>query len=347
VRNWVLVVGLAGCSSSAAPLQGSETIPLRLSEDYELMTTRPRVAVAQIEAEPEVQVEMVDEWPEPPELPPVPTCLPPDAGAQITLDGTALRACWNRGGDFSRPDDVCLWVAADGNAWTDEPPLAPPDDAPVLTVAPDSKSVLLCAPGAACRTLAPVLTGRSLVQQAVIDEEGARVALLLHDGDAGAATVEIYDVATGTLAASGTRSHRRPVAARHEIAFVGPAILWVEEPDEDGAAAQAELWKTKRTKLKPRKKVRGDAGEWATLGQGRFVITDERTRAQVWDAKKARKVASVDADGLGADAESMLITGTRGAFAMLVLGRTAAKVAFVDGWTRRPKPVVVDVPVCQ
>jgi hypothetical protein len=345
VRNWVLVVGLAGCSSSSLPLRVSETLP---SEDYELMTTKPRVAVAPIEAEPEV--EMVDEWPEPPELPPVPTCLPPDAGAQLSLDGTALRACWNRGGDFSAPDDVCLWVASDGNAWTDEPPAAGAVEAPVLSVAPDGKTALLCKPGADCRTLAPVLIGDNLVRQAVIDEEGARVALLLHDGDDGAATVEIYDAATGERAASGTRSHRRPVPATHEIAFVGPALLWVEEPDADGSIAVAEMWKTKRTKLKRRKKVRGDAGEWATLGQGRFVITDERTKAQVWDAKKARKVASLDARELRGgrgEVESMLITGTRGAFAMLVLTRTTGKVAFVDGWTRRPKPVVVDIPICQ
>jgi hypothetical protein len=59
-------------------------------------------------------------------------------------------------------------------------------------------------------------------------------------------------------------------------------------------------------------------------------------------------VAKLDARALGAvGRESTLITGTRGAFAMLVLGRTAGKVAFVDGWTRRPEPVVVDVPVCQ
>lgn len=339
------MVGFAGCSSSSAPVRVSETRPLP-SEDYELMTTKPRV-VAAIESEPEVEVEMVDEWPEPPELPPVPTCLPPDAGAQLSLDGTALRACWNRGGDFSEPDDVCLWVAADGDAWTGAVPAATAVETALLTVALDRRSVQLCRPGAACKTLAPVLTGGRVIQQAVIDEEGARVALLLHDGGAGAATVEIYDAMTGELAASGTRSHRHPVAASHEIAFVGPALLWVEEPDE-GAIARAELWKTKRSKLKRRKAIRGDAREWASLGQGRFVITDEGTRAQLWDARKARRIASLDTRALGGGRrESMLITGTRGGFAMLALTRTAGKVAFIDGWTRRPTPTVVDVPVCQ
>jgi hypothetical protein len=319
------------------------------SEDFELMTTKPHVAVAPIE-EPDVEIEMVDEWPEVSELPPLPTCLPRDAGARFAVDGTALRACWNRGGDFTKEPDVCLWVAADGNAWTDAPPAAAPAEQPTVTVAADSMTARLCAPGVECRSLAPVLTEGRTIQQAVVDEEGTRVALLLHDDGAAPATVELYDAATGAWVAAGTRNRRRAAVAEHEIAFVGQAILWIEQADDD-EHGQAELWKTKRDKLKLRKKVRGPAGEWANLGGGRFVVTDESTRAQVWDAKKARRVAKLDvkelAGGSTEDRDSMLITGTRGAFSLVVLGRTAGRVAFVDGWTRRPRPTVVDIPVCE
>jgi len=342
---FVSVLGIAAACSSATPVRPAEPMPMP-SEDRELMSTRPRPAVPAPPAdEPAIEI-VVDEAAAPAALPPVAACVPPAAGARFALEPAALRACWNRGGDFSAPVDACVWVGRDGAAWSGDPPAAAPAAArPTAAIDESGATAQVCSGAGACVTLAPELGDGRRIRQAVIDDEGARAAVLLAGGDA-ETTVEIYDARAGGRLAAGTRRRRGAGEVEQTIAFFGPAVLWVRAED-DGAKATGELWKTHRAKLKLRKKLRGQIGDWGAIGAGRFVVTDGARRAQIWDAHRAHRLDKLELDELGEDAaESMLVTAD-GAFAMVILTRAAGRAAIVDVEGRRARATAIDLPVCE
>jgi hypothetical protein len=343
----VMAILVTACTSTTAPVEEPQRfVP---NEEIEELTTRPK---REPEPEPiEIELDPEDLPPEPepePEPEPIAACLPPEVEARMTLDPGVLRICFNRRGNTSAPDDACLWVGADRTVRADAPPMTDPPRPVGVTIGADGASAKLCVADG-CPTVNP---GRT-IQQAILDETGARAALLLQDSDESPSTVELYDTRDGRRLASGTRPWKGGRVA-YEIAFVGSAVLWIEYP---GAIdpGNPELWKTKGERLKKRTQLKQARG-WGAVGEQRYVFHRGGTLVEVWNIARAKRVAKMDLKKLvvGAERESWRELGedlqlvTRdGSFAALAQSATAARVAFVDLAKKRSKTTIVDVPMCE
>jgi hypothetical protein len=351
-----VVVMVGSCSSAALPPPED---PMRApAEDREILSTTPRTDRP---AEPDPQP-VVERLPaERPTMPPPPleACLPAGAGASLALDQGRLRACWNRSGNFAASDDACLWLAADGTAIAGDPPPATAAVAgpafPQVAVSEDHKIAQVCVAAGSCQTLVPTLVAGRTIHAAVIDPAGQHVALLLHDGGLADGLVEVYAVRDGKKIATGKRRAPRRTEISYAIAWLGASLVWVEY-SEGGDIAKPEVWKLSRNKLKKGKAIGVRGSDWGAVGKDRYVFVGDGDRAEVWDVAKMKRTAKIDLSGLivgraektawaEAGQESMLQTAD-GMFSVLVMTRLAARVAFVDLAANKPRPKIVEVPIC-
>jgi hypothetical protein len=348
-RLWVgalsALVSCAGTTSVIEPMGPDD--PMIPSESGELMTTRPKAPPE----EPELEIEP-DPEPEPDPPPPAPrpppACLPDNAGADLALEANELRVCFNRNGNLALPDDTCVWIGKYGGIRAGDMPPAPPVDATAttVTVAEDGTTADVCHPGQPCVTVKPALAAGQTIQQAALDETGDRVALLLQAGDDGDGEVAIMNAFTAEEEARGVRTWKGHGKVSYEIGYIDSAVMWIEYPGAQDPG-NAQLWKTKKTHLKPRKSLRHRVSSWGKVGDHRYVFTGDGTRGEIWDIHKARRVADLDLKDLdrGPDDELYLAT-VDGGFAALVSTAHSARVAFVDTTHHKPAIDILNVPRC-
>jgi hypothetical protein len=356
-RLWVgAVLALISCGSAASSMDPMGPDDRMTPTETDVMTTRPKAPPPDPELEIEPDPEPEPDPPPPPPPPPA-ACLPANAGAELALESNELRVCFNRAGNLALPDDTCVWIGRNGGIRAADMPAAAPIDAsaPTVTVAADAMTADVCRAGAPCVTLKPALAAGQTIQQVALDDAADRAAVLLQAGDDGDGVVAIFDARTGAEEARGTRPWKGKGKVSYEIGYIDSAVMWIEYPGAEDPG-NAQLWKTKKAQLKPRKSLKRLVSDWGKVGEHRYVFTGEDTRAEVWDIHKARRVAELDLKELvrgkdehaawkdGGDG-SYLATGD-GEFALMVVTPLRARVAFVDTTHHEPRSEIVDVPLC-
>lgn len=220
-------------------------------------------------------------------------CVPSDFEL-VALDGDGLVLCSPEEDGTSGTE--CLRVAPDGVA---EVFGGLPTVLSDTYAAFEDREVEACVTGA-CKTLRPTVGKTNHVVDADLAADGARVAIALHDGRLGVATIEVWDLAKAKRIARADVDLDDPQGLSYTVGFAGDRLV-VEATHAASDTIEGSLWKVAGAKLTKVGDLAGDVGTWAVIdaGRGAFLLDDrlaivDLTSGAVADTIEWRSIVGED-----------------------------------------------------